>query len=118
MYQCIHTASKKHSSLLPPLSVSEQVTVYLELADVHSKLGHTHEAAKVMQDAINEFTGTSEDAKICIANADLALSRGDSDHALTLLKTITEDKSYYIQAKEKMAQVYFTHRYKHDRLSC
>lgn len=86
------------------------MTVYLELAEIHSKLGHTHEAAKVMQDAINEFTGTSEDAKICIANADLALSRGDSEQALTLLKTITEEKPYYIQSREKMAQLYFTHR--------
>ena len=64
-----------------------------------------------MQDAINEFTGSSEEAKICIANADLALSRGDSEQALMLLKTITEDKPYYIHAKEKMAQLYFTHRY-------
>ena len=107
----IYAASKKRSSLLPPLSLSEQVTVYLELADVHNKLDHQHEAAKVMQDAINEFAGTSEDAKICIANADLALSRGDDNQALTLLKSITEDKPYYIQAKEKMAQLYFTHRY-------
>ena len=102
--------SKKRSSLLPSLSLSEQVTIYLELANVHSRLGHVHEAAKVMQDAINEFTGSPEEAKICIANADLALSRGDSDQALVLLKTITEDKPYYIQAKEKMAQLYFTHR--------
>ena len=67
-----------------------------------------------MQDAINEFTGSSEEAKICIANADLALNRGDSDQALALLKTITEDKPYYIRAKEKMAQLYFTHRYDID----
>ena len=106
----IAAVSKKRSSLLPTLTLSQQVTVYLELVDVHSKLGHSHEAAKVMQDAINEFTGTSEDAKICIANADLALSRGDSEHALSLLKSITEDKPYFIQAKEKMAQLYFSHR--------
>ena len=96
--------------MLPTLTLSQQVTVYLELVDVHNKLGHTHEAAKVMQDAINEFTGTPEEAKVCIANADLALSRGDSEHALSLLKTITEDKPYFIQAKEKMAQLYFSHR--------
>ena len=48
-------------SLLPPLTLSEQVTMYLELASVHNQLGHTHEATKVIQDAINEFTGTSEE---------------------------------------------------------
>ena len=48
-------------TLLPPLTLSEQVSVYLELANVHGALGHTHEATKVIQDAINEFTGTSEE---------------------------------------------------------
>ena len=47
--------------------------------------------------------------RISIANADLAIERGDSDHALSLLKTITEDKPYYIQAKEKMAAIFLTH---------
>ena len=48
-------------SLLPPLTLSEEVTTYLELASVHNQLGHTHEATKVIQDAINEFTGTLEE---------------------------------------------------------
>ena len=49
------------STLLPPLALSEQVTVYLELASVHTQLGHTHESTKIIQDTINEFTGTSEE---------------------------------------------------------
>jgi tetratricopeptide repeat protein 21B len=47
--------------------------------------------------------------RISIANADLAVERGDTDQALTLLKTVTEDKPYFIQAKEKMAAIYLTH---------
>ena len=35
--------------------------------------------------------------RISIANADLALAHGDTDHALTLLQGITEDKPYFIQ---------------------
>ena len=46
--------------------------------------------------------------RISIANADLAVERGDTDQALTLLKTVTEDKPYFIQAKEKMAAIYLT----------
>ncbi len=49
--------------------------------------------------------------RIVIANADLSLTRGDSDQALTLLKTITDDKPYYIQAVEKMAEIYSQYRY-------
>ncbi len=48
-------------ALLPPLTMGDQVTVHLELASVHAQLGHSHEATKVIQDAINEFTGTSEE---------------------------------------------------------
>ena len=50
------------------------------------------------------------DSRIAIANADLALARGDTEQALALLKTITDDKPYYIQAVEKMAQIYHRNR--------
>ena len=63
-----------------------------------------------MQDAINEFTGTSEEIRVTVANADMALSRGDIEEALSLLRKVTDDKPYFIQAKEKMAEIYFKHR--------
>ncbi|KTG00499.1 hypothetical protein cypCar_00025844, partial [Cyprinus carpio] len=69
-----------------------------------------HEAAKVMQDAINEFTGTPEELRVTIANADLALMRGDTELALSMLRNITPEQPYYIQAKEKMAEIYLNHR--------
>lgn len=69
-----------------------------------------HEAAKVMQDAINEFSGTSEELRVTIANADLALLRGDTELALSMLRNITPEQPYYIQAKEKMADIYLNHR--------
>lgn len=103
------TASQS-TSLLRPLSLNEEVTVYLELASVHTELGQKHEATKVMQDAINKFEGTSEEIRITVANSDLALSRGDIEEALSLLRKVTDDKPYFIQAKEKMAEIYYTHR--------
>ncbi len=57
------SSKRPGKSLLPPLSPSETVTVYLELVQVHTKLGHTHEAAKVMQDAINTFAGNPEEVR-------------------------------------------------------
>lgn len=69
-----------------------------------------HEAAKVMQDAINEFSGTPEELRVTIANADLALLRGDTELALSMLRNITPEQPYYIQAKEKMAGIYLNHR--------
>lgn len=69
-----------------------------------------HEAAKVMQDAINEFSGTPEELRVTIANADLALLRGDTELALSMLRNITPEQPYYISAKEKMADIYLKHR--------
>ena len=57
------TSKKPGKSLLPPLSSNECVTVYLELVNVHTQLGQSHEAAKVMQDAINTFAGTPEEVR-------------------------------------------------------
>ncbi|KAI2660900.1 Tetratricopeptide repeat protein 21B [Labeo rohita] len=81
-----------------------------QISGVKSCLDFQHEAAKVMQDAINEFTGTPEELRVTIANADLALMRGDTELALSMLRNITPEQPYYIQAKEKMADIYLNHR--------
>lgn len=69
-----------------------------------------HEAAKVIQDAINEYSGTTEELRVTVANADLALLRSNTDLALSMLRNITPEQPYYIQAKEKMADIYLNHR--------
>lgn len=40
-----------------------------------------------MQDAVAEFTGTSEEAAIIVANANLAVKRGEVDVAVSMLKS-------------------------------
>ncbi|KAJ3318719.1 Tetratricopeptide repeat protein 21B [Blyttiomyces sp. JEL0837] len=87
----------KRSDAIPTLS--EKVTLYLELSDTYSKLKRTPEASKVMEDAIRIFQGTSEQHRILIANADLAIERGEIDHALNMLG-----------AKSKMADIYLNHK--------
>lgn len=73
-------------------------------------IGGQHEAAKVMQDAINEFQGTPEEVRILIANADLSLARGDVEMALGMLRNIQPDQPYFVEAREKMAEIYLHHR--------
>ena len=63
-----------------------------------------------MQDAINEFHGTSEETRVSVANVDLLLNRGDVDNALALLKRIDPNQPYYVEAREKMAKIYLNHR--------
>ncbi|KAJ6659332.1 hypothetical protein lerEdw1_019203 [Lerista edwardsae] len=88
------------------VTTSEQVSIYLELAEALRLNGELHEATKIMQDAINEFSGMPEEIRITVANVDLALSKGDVDLALTMLRNITPNQPYYTEVKEKMAQIY------------
>ncbi|XP_039250500.2 tetratricopeptide repeat protein 21B-like [Styela clava] len=92
------------------ISATDRLSIFLELVHAHTKNNEHHEAIKVMQDAINAFQGTSEEIRVTIANADLSLSRGDVEQALTMLRNIKPDQSYYAQAKEKMAHIYLHHR--------
>jgi tetratricopeptide repeat protein 21B len=63
-----------------------------------------------MQDAIIAFSGTSEEDRVTIANASLALARGEVDAALGILATIDSEKRYYVEAKHKMAEIYLKHK--------
>ena len=63
-----------------------------------------------MTDAMTEFSGTAEEIRITIANADLALAREDIEGALAMLRNITPDQPYFVQAREKMADIYLNHR--------
>ncbi|GAB1600375.1 repeat 21B-like, partial [Argonauta hians] len=92
------------------ISTNDKVSVFLELAETHKLLGEQHEAAKVMQDAINEFHGTTEEVRITIANVDLALARGDIEMAIATLRNVSSDQQYFIQAREKMADIYLNYR--------
>ncbi|RKO89847.1 tetratricopeptide repeat domain 21B, partial [Blyttiomyces helicus] len=94
-------------------TMSERVSLYLELSETHTKLKNMHEAAKVMQDAMMLFAGTPEEDRITIANADLALERGEVDQALAVLSTIKSDAVYFIDAKSRMADIYL--KFKNDR---
>ncbi|XP_008299372.1 tetratricopeptide repeat protein 21B [Stegastes partitus] len=103
-------SSSKSKNKKTELSSADCVSVFLELAEALWINGEQHEAAKVMQDAINEFSGTPEELRVTIANADLALLRSDTELALSMLRNITPEQPYYIQAKEKMADIYLNHR--------
>lgn len=63
-----------------------------------------------MQDAINEFQNTPEEVRITIANAELSLARGDMEMALGMLRNVAPNQPYYVQAREKMADIYLHHR--------
>ncbi|XP_072020597.1 tetratricopeptide repeat protein 21B-like isoform X2 [Amphiura filiformis] len=104
------SSAMKRSKGHPQLSTNDRVSVFLELAEAYRVTDAQHEAAKIMQDAINAFSGTPEEVRITVANADLAINRGDVEHALAMLRNVPENQSYYVQARQKMAEIYLNHR--------
>jgi tetratricopeptide repeat protein 21B len=48
--------------------------------------------------------------RVTVSNADMYLSRGEVDGAISILKNIGPEQPYYLQAREKMAQIYLDYR--------
>ncbi|XP_036998976.2 tetratricopeptide repeat protein 21B [Artibeus jamaicensis] len=103
-------ASSKLKCKNTEVDASHRLSIFLELVEVHRLNGEQHEAAKVLQDAIHEFAGTSEELRVTIANTDLALAHGDVERALSMLRNVTAEQTYFIEAKEKMADIYLKYR--------
>ncbi|CAD7690626.1 unnamed protein product [Nyctereutes procyonoides] len=103
-------SSSKSKYRRTEVDANHRLSIFLELVEVHRLNGEQHEAAKVLQDAIHEFSGTSEELRVTIANADLALTQGDVERALSMLRNVTAEQPYFIEAKEKMADIYLKHR--------
>ncbi|XP_054990356.1 tetratricopeptide repeat protein 21A [Sorex araneus] len=94
----------------PSVGPSERICILLELVDALRLNGELHEATRVMQDAIKEFSGTPEESRITIANVDLMLSKGSVDLALSMLRDVSPKQPCYTEAKEKMADIYLRSR--------
>ncbi|KAL3696933.1 hypothetical protein R1sor_011009 [Riccia sorocarpa] len=92
----------------------ERVLIYLLLAEVHMRFGHIPEATKIIQDAMNLFRGTPEEARVVISNSNLALRRNDVSAALAMLKQVPAENRHFIQAKVAMADTYLIHW--HDKI--
>ncbi|KAI8825186.1 uncharacterized protein EV422DRAFT_517791 [Fimicolochytrium jonesii] len=105
--------SRKISSIRTrthPTTTHERMTIYLELADAHTKLHQPLLATRVMQTATRLFSHPDHRDRLTLANAEFALARSDPDAALAVLATIHPDTPSYIAAKKLMAEIYLTHK--------
>ncbi|NXU76844.1 TT21B protein, partial [Oreotrochilus melanogaster] len=104
------TVSSKTKGKTIEIDANDRVSVILELVEAHCLNGELHEAALILQGALNEFSGSPEELRVVIAAADLAVAQGDIEQALALLRNITPEFPYFVQAKEKMADIYLQYR--------
>ncbi|XP_034619745.1 tetratricopeptide repeat protein 21A, partial [Trachemys scripta elegans] len=103
--ECSHSLELGVSHNFQVRASTDYKKIFLLEVFVHN-IQYAHEATKIMQDAINEFSGTPEEIRITVANVDLALSKGEVEIALSMLRNITPSQPYYTEVKEKMAQIY------------
>lgn len=96
------------------LSLADRVTLYLQMIDVYLLTNQQTEAVKLMDRTFEEFANTSEEGRVIIASADIALQQGKIQKVLDYLQNIQPGQPYYLQAKNKLAYVYLHH--KKDRI--
>lgn len=79
------------------LSLNDRVTLYLQMIDVYLLMNQQTEAVKLMERSFEEFSNTSEEGRIIIASADIALQQGNIDKVLQYLQNIQPGQPYYLQ---------------------
>ena len=63
-----------------------------------------------MAEAVREFTGTSEEARVTVADCELAISRGDVQGALQRLQQVPRGSPHFTRARVAMANIYLKQR--------
>lgn len=81
----------------PTFSLSDRVTLYLQMIDVYLLMNQQTEAVKLMDRSFEEFSNTPEEGRIIIASADIALQQGKIEKVLQYLQNIQPGQPYYLQ---------------------
>jgi len=98
------------SNSMVMLSVSDRASIFTLLVTLLIKQKNIDEATNTMKNAIAEFSGTSEEVKVLIANSQLAIEKGEVDQALNMLRSMKPDHPQFAAAKAAMADIYMKHR--------
>lgn len=89
-----------------PFGMEERAKIFILLIEVKAELADFAGAKKVLQKAVAEFSGTSEEVHIIIGQSNLFMKMGDIKKALNLLKKIGPENPNFIEAKKKAAEIY------------
>jgi hypothetical protein len=65
---------------------------------------------QLLQEAVREFEGTSEEVSIVVADCEASIAGGDVSGALQRLKSVPETSPHYVRACVAMAAIHLEHR--------
>lgn len=94
----------------PPVTMHDRVSLFIQLAEVYTKLNKVQEAKKVIADALSLFRGTPEEVRVVVANSQLAIKANDFGKAVRMLSAVPKDSVAYTKAQLVKANIYLTHR--------
>lgn len=83
----------------------ERCQVFVNLAKAYVAAKRINDAKTIMSEAISNFTGTSEEGNVLMANAEIAVASDDIKKALSILKAVGPDSPYFIESRKLMAQI-------------
>lgn len=104
------TRRKPEDDYISSLSLSDKATAYIELFNSHTITKQPHEASKLLEEAVETFQRTSEEARFLILHADRALECNDVQGAVDILSGIGAGEIYYVQARTKLSYIFLEHR--------
>ena len=59
-----------------------------------------------MTSSIQNFSGTPEEVNVLIANSEMALESGDTKKAISILKGVAKDSTYYADSRILLSNIY------------
>ena len=65
---------------------------------------------QLLQEAVREFEGTSEEVSIMVADCEASISSGDVAGAVQRLKQVPPSSPHYVRACVAMAEIHLKHR--------
>ncbi|KAJ8985639.1 hypothetical protein NQ317_015135 [Molorchus minor] len=92
------------------ISLVDKASIYVELIDALNMVGRNDEAAKILEDATEELTGTPEETRILLLSAEHALKRKNIQDAIDLLSKVKPTDLCYMEAKSRHAEVLLNYR--------
>lgn len=88
------------------IGLSDKAAIYTEIITSYLEANQTENINRLLQEAMDELQGTTEESKILMLNADIAIYKKNIRGAIDILGAITPDDPCYLDAKKKLAGIF------------
>jgi|JI6StandDraft_1071083.scaffolds.fasta_scaffold07203_6 tetratricopeptide repeat protein 21B len=87
----------------------DRCAIFLLLAKCYAKSKKFKESKSIMEQAIRDFVGTSEEVNVLLTNALISIETGDIKKAISILKAVKSTSPYFVESRKMLADIHLTH---------